>query len=411
MTKMRLSSRVFSFLILFQSLPSASFSAGALENESRCRACGRTCPLLAQVYAPLDDASPYHRVLYVFACVRQECWGNQDAWSCLRLQVLDSSYAAVALKTAEAGTASGAEVSDMFGCDDDWGEEEDEEEEEDDAAMSKDEEEVTGMDEQNGNDAAASANAASSSAVDRLRLGDLALEDGAAGVPMQQTPSPDITLSEELSAATNPSSESSSTTTSGLGGDSNANLSVTPDGASAAAAAAPSPSSSRGAAAAVASAAAAAPVAVGTAEIEADEGDGGASDGVVVAEDAPNLQVGYQSSVASFRICKGKNVSRPTPSSPSSSLESRRTRTSSRRPRRPLLTPPQQRSHPIRLLLRRRISSPCSGPSIWQWTMRDLGIVYIYFLVTHPSQVSCRMYRSSEKVLPEHERQLLLEYR
>ena len=41
-------------------------------------------------------------------------------------------------------------------------------------------------------------------------------------VPMQQTPSPDATPSEE--DLSNPSSESSTTTTSGLGGDSNANL-------------------------------------------------------------------------------------------------------------------------------------------------------------------------------------------
>ena len=91
-------------------------------------------------------------------------------------------------------------------------------------------------------------------------------------------PGADITLSEDFSAATNPSSESSTTSSSGLGGDSNANLSaaspaaLTPDG--------PAPSTSPMAAAAAASSsdsgAAAATEAefahlMGTAEIEADQ--------------------------------------------------------------------------------------------------------------------------------------------
>lgn len=42
----------------------------------RCGRCAQPLTLVVQVYCPLEG-SPFHRLLYVFACARRGCNDNQ----------------------------------------------------------------------------------------------------------------------------------------------------------------------------------------------------------------------------------------------------------------------------------------------------------------------------------------------
>uniref|UniRef100_A0A1B6CVA3 Programmed cell death protein 2 C-terminal domain-containing protein n=1 Tax=Clastoptera arizonana TaxID=38151 RepID=A0A1B6CVA3_9HEMI len=55
-----------------------------------CHLCRLSLPLLAQIYAPLEN-SGYHRTLYIFACINPNCWNSHESWVCLRSQLLDTS--------------------------------------------------------------------------------------------------------------------------------------------------------------------------------------------------------------------------------------------------------------------------------------------------------------------------------
>lgn len=53
--------------------------------QSKCPLCGLHRLQILQCYAPLDN-SPYHRTLYVFACVNPNCWIQSESWACIRSQ-------------------------------------------------------------------------------------------------------------------------------------------------------------------------------------------------------------------------------------------------------------------------------------------------------------------------------------
>lgn len=54
----------------------------------RCDRCAQPLALVVQVYCPLEG-SPFHRLLYVFACARRDCSDNQTrSWKVFRSQCL-----------------------------------------------------------------------------------------------------------------------------------------------------------------------------------------------------------------------------------------------------------------------------------------------------------------------------------
>ncbi|XP_045593705.1 programmed cell death protein 2-like isoform X2 [Procambarus clarkii] len=86
-----------------------------------CKRCGRRQSLVVQVYSPLEG-SLYHRTLYVFACVTQECWNRSNSWTCLRSQILDPAAA----RTTSPSSKSPPSVSSFggeswFQDEHDWG--------------------------------------------------------------------------------------------------------------------------------------------------------------------------------------------------------------------------------------------------------------------------------------------------
>lgn len=83
-----------------------------------CTLCQASCVLICQIYAPLEN-SPYHRALYIYACIQPTCWNQVQSWKCFRGQtkVAKNSPAAQPIP----------EIKDTFdwGADDDWGDSED----------------------------------------------------------------------------------------------------------------------------------------------------------------------------------------------------------------------------------------------------------------------------------------------
>ncbi|XP_072242604.1 programmed cell death protein 2-like [Leuresthes tenuis] len=84
----------------------------------RCRRCSAPLAHVVQVYCPLE-ASPYHRNLHLFACLRAECCGRSESWVVLRSQCLEAEAAAV---QAPSRAAPPQEATTAW-CDnaDDWG--------------------------------------------------------------------------------------------------------------------------------------------------------------------------------------------------------------------------------------------------------------------------------------------------
>ncbi len=264
------------------------------------------------------------------------------------MQLKDLSYSAAGKKAAAPqAPAVETKVTDWFSGADDWGDDEDDDliGEGDAGQMQEEEEDANKME------------VAASKALDRLALED----DLNAPVPMQQTPSPDITLSEDLSVVTNPSSESSTTSTSGLGGDTNANLS-SPDGAASAASAAPVPSPSFGAAAACYAS-------VGTAEIEADDQDEGAI-AVDVSADRELLMHGNTLIPELFFGARDNNAAAAAAAATA--------------------TANQQQATATTTTTTTAVANPHFRP---------------YFLAVDEEHLN------TDKALPEHDRHLLLEYR
>ncbi|XP_066961607.1 programmed cell death protein 2-like [Macrobrachium rosenbergii] len=86
-----------------------------------CKRCGRKQSLVIQIYAPLEGGL-YHRTLYLFACVTQECWNRPHSWTCVRSQIIDHS----AVRTSSPPNKSPSLVSSRggetwFEDEDDWG--------------------------------------------------------------------------------------------------------------------------------------------------------------------------------------------------------------------------------------------------------------------------------------------------
>lgn len=84
-----------------------------------CKLCSLNLPLVLQIYAPLDY-SPYHRTLYIFACINPNCWNQNGSWVCLRSQLLDSR----AENYGNVQKLDCNEINDWCGGGDDWGDEE-----------------------------------------------------------------------------------------------------------------------------------------------------------------------------------------------------------------------------------------------------------------------------------------------
>ena len=55
-------------------------------SELTCQLCQSPSQLICQIYAPLEN-SPFHRTLYVFACIQPPCWNDSKSWKCFRGQV------------------------------------------------------------------------------------------------------------------------------------------------------------------------------------------------------------------------------------------------------------------------------------------------------------------------------------
>merc|ERR1719264_57031 len=70
--------------------PPTPKTAHPTPDDLRCSLCSAPSVLVSQIYAPLDD-SPYHRTLYLFACLSPVCWNKTESWKCFRLQFLDSA--------------------------------------------------------------------------------------------------------------------------------------------------------------------------------------------------------------------------------------------------------------------------------------------------------------------------------
>lgn len=99
---------------------------GSYLPEPRCRVCNRDQALVVQIYAPRD--SQFHRILYVYGCVRRPCWNNSNSWTVVRCQrLLDLQRAVVSC----ADTSTANRPTEWLENADVWGDEEDMEPEED----------------------------------------------------------------------------------------------------------------------------------------------------------------------------------------------------------------------------------------------------------------------------------------
>lgn len=85
-----------------------------------CKLCSLNLPLVLQIYAPLDY-SPYHRTLYLFACINPNCWNQNGSWVCLRSQMLETKNEVVCSNIA---VLDSNDASEWCSGVDDWGDEE-----------------------------------------------------------------------------------------------------------------------------------------------------------------------------------------------------------------------------------------------------------------------------------------------
>ncbi|XP_043937859.1 programmed cell death protein 2-like isoform X2 [Protopterus annectens] len=83
-----------------------------------CDICKAVMFHIVQVYCPLTS-SAYHRIINVFACARQECWGKCDSWKVLRSQYLEAKGKITQeMKSKEVAPMA---ASDWCDTADDWG--------------------------------------------------------------------------------------------------------------------------------------------------------------------------------------------------------------------------------------------------------------------------------------------------
>ncbi|KYB29229.1 programmed cell death protein 2-like [Tribolium castaneum] len=81
-----------------------------------CPLCQLPRPLVVQVYAPLES-SPYHRTLYLFACINPNCWNQSESWICIRVQ---SQEKLIEHEEPSAAVTSKTSVTDWCADADDW---------------------------------------------------------------------------------------------------------------------------------------------------------------------------------------------------------------------------------------------------------------------------------------------------
>ena len=60
-----------------QAYPPTPKTTHPTPDDLRCSLCSAPSVLVSQIYAPLDD-SPYHRTLYLFACLSPMCWNKTE---------------------------------------------------------------------------------------------------------------------------------------------------------------------------------------------------------------------------------------------------------------------------------------------------------------------------------------------
>ena len=87
-----------------------------------CGVCSQPCGLITQLYCPLWG-SPYHRCIYVFACL-SPCSKNPEGWAVLRGQKLNRSTT-VEPQGVMDEIEWGSETDPWLEDQDDWGQEDD----------------------------------------------------------------------------------------------------------------------------------------------------------------------------------------------------------------------------------------------------------------------------------------------
>ena len=79
-----------------------------------CFQCNQPQNLVIQIYCPLDN-SKYHRSLYVFCCLKKECWISCNGWSVYRMQCRQTKH-------SPSNSEEKSSVFSTWDCDDDdWG--------------------------------------------------------------------------------------------------------------------------------------------------------------------------------------------------------------------------------------------------------------------------------------------------
>ena len=94
-------------------------------SELACSICQSPTQLLCQIYAPLEN-SPFHRTLYIFACIQPPCWNDSKSWKCFRGQVKseDQTKTKIDHEIAQSQLQKTSNFSLDWGVDSDWGDEE-----------------------------------------------------------------------------------------------------------------------------------------------------------------------------------------------------------------------------------------------------------------------------------------------
>ena len=90
-------------------------------SELACQICQSPTQLVCQIYAPLEN-SPFHRTLYIFACIQPPCWNESKSWKCFRGQVKSEGHQTKDHEIAQHQKTSNFSLD--WGVDSDWGDEE-----------------------------------------------------------------------------------------------------------------------------------------------------------------------------------------------------------------------------------------------------------------------------------------------
>ena len=92
-------------------------------SELACQICQSPSQLVCQIYAPLEN-SPFHRTLYIFACIQPPCWNDSKSWKCFRGQVKSEDQKTTTDHEIAQAQQKTSNFSLDWGVDSDWGDEE-----------------------------------------------------------------------------------------------------------------------------------------------------------------------------------------------------------------------------------------------------------------------------------------------